>query len=128
MCLSLASKSGQVVYLAAFNTNKMIRYRYLIMCLFICVGAFTFTHIVFAITNYVWLPVFCTASAMIFFMLENIELNKMLQAKDDEIQALHASALTTLMCRTNELECEVHRLLNPPLRWRKDWKSCTSLP
>ena len=119
----------EIKYIMLFFKSKalMNRFRYLILSAFISLCAFAFTRIIFSVTHDAWMAVFYTASTTIFFILENIELEKLLKARDAEIQALKSTAQVTLMCRTNELENEIHRLLKPHVCWRDGWKSCSSL-
>ena len=106
-------------------------FQYLLLSVFISLSAFGFTCIVFTITHDACMVVFCTAAIAILIALDNMELDRLIEARDAEILALKSTAQVTLACRTNELENEIRRLLKPlppPHVWKRGWRSCSSLP
>jgi len=102
--------------------------REILLCVCIGLCALAFTSMVITLNRDAWMTILCTASTAVFFMLENIELEKVLMAKAEEAEVLKKGAQDTLMCRTNQLEQEIHRLRKPHMCWRNGWKSCSSLP
>ena len=101
--------------------------QFLLLSLFIIFCALAFTCVVFAVIHDARMVVFCTAATAIFFILQTLELEKLLKIKDAEIQSLEDATQDKIMCRTNELENEIHRLLKPPHVWKRGWHSCSSL-
>jgi hypothetical protein len=107
--------------------KAFIMMQFLALSLFIIFCASAFTCVVFAVIRDVRMVVFCTAATAIFFILQTLELEKLLKIKDANIQALENTTQDKIICRTNELENEIYRLLKPPRVWKCVKNSCSSL-
>jgi hypothetical protein len=57
-----------------------------------------------------WVSVFVTSAMGIFFVLENIELNRILQEKDNEIEITKKTSQLTLWPKLNEIQQDIHSL------------------
>jgi hypothetical protein len=85
-------------------------FAYFILFVFIASCASAFAYIMSTIIHDKWTSVFIPSMGCILFMLENIELNKILDLQEIEIRVLRETSQATILQKTNEFKSEIKRL------------------
>jgi hypothetical protein len=88
----------------------MENFRYIFLFIFITSCASTHTFLAYTMTQNVWVSVFITSAVAIFFILENMELNRLLQEKDHEINIMNRTTQITLIPKMIEVQQEIQAL------------------
>ena len=85
-------------------------YTYFLLIVYIAIYSSAFAYVAIMIPIDTWTAVFLTSTVGLFFILESMELNKLLQSKDVEIHGMKEAFQDTLLFRTNELTLEIKQM------------------
>lgn len=84
--------------------------RYALLCCFILSFSTLYTFTVYSVANNPWVSTFITAAGAVLFVLENMELNRVVREMEGELESTKKNTQIALIPTLNDLQDDVKQL------------------